>query len=86
VHGRRTGRLLRSAKQPAIPIVILTTSGSERDVATAYAHHANSYVVKPVDFEQFTRLMSDLGYYWLGWNHCKAPPMEGTEGTKVSTS
>ena len=54
----------------AIPIVILTTSGSQRDVATAYAHHANSYVVKPVDFEQFTRLMSDLGYYWLGWNRC----------------
>jgi hypothetical protein len=34
----------------------------------AYNHHANSYLVKPVSFEQFTQLMADLGYYWLGWN------------------
>ncbi len=35
----------------------------------AYDYHVNSYLVKPLDFEQFTRLMSDLGFYWLGWNH-----------------
>jgi len=52
-----------------IPVVILTSSAAERDVAEAYEHHANSYLVKPVDFGKFTVLMSDLGFYWLGWNH-----------------
>jgi CheY-like chemotaxis protein len=51
-----------------IPTVILTTSEAERDVARAYQHHANSYLVKPVDFTKFTKLMDDLGLYWLGWN------------------
>ena len=53
----------------AIPVVILTTSEAERDVAEAYAQRANSYLVKPLDFTQFTQLMDDLGFYWLGWNH-----------------
>lgn len=53
----------------SIPVVILTTSEAERDVAQAYQYHANSYLVKPVDFTNFTKLMDDLGYYWLAWNH-----------------
>jgi len=52
-----------------IPVVILTTSTAERDVVSAYAQHANSYLVKPVDFAAFTRLMHALGLYWLLWNH-----------------
>ncbi len=52
----------------AIPVVILTSSSAENDVARAYDYHANSYLVKPVDFDQFTRLMNDLGFYWLAWN------------------
>jgi CheY-like chemotaxis protein len=51
-----------------IPVVILTTSQAEQDVAMAYECHANSYLVKPVDFAKFTQLMDDLGFYWLGWN------------------
>lgn len=51
-----------------IPVVVLTTSEAERDIERAYEYHANSYLVKPVDFEKFTRLMDDLCYYWLGWN------------------
>lgn len=51
-----------------IPVVVLTTSSAERDLAMAYEHHANSYVTKPVDFESFSRLLSDLGFYWLAWN------------------
>jgi CheY-like chemotaxis protein len=51
-----------------IPIVILTSSTSEDDIAKAYELHANSYVSKPVDFEKFHELMDDLGYYWLAWN------------------
>lgn len=52
-----------------IPIVILTTSEAERDVAAAYEHHANSYLVKPLDFAKFTQLMEHLGFYWLRWNY-----------------
>jgi CheY-like chemotaxis protein len=52
----------------SIPVVILTTSGADRDIAQAYNRSANSYLVKPVSFEQFSQLMVDLGYYWLGWN------------------
>ncbi len=52
-----------------IPVVILTTSEAEKDLAAAYDYHANSYLVKPVDFDKFTKLMDDLGFYWLAWNH-----------------
>ena len=53
-----------------IPVVILTTSEAETDVARAYELHANSYLVKPVDFNKFARLMEELGFYWLKWNFC----------------
>lgn len=52
-----------------IPVVVLTTSSAERDIMGAYKSHANSFVVKPVDFSKFTQLMDELGFYWLGWNH-----------------
>ena len=52
----------------SIPVVILTTSEAERDLAMAYESHANSYLVKPVDFAKFTQLINDLGLYWLAWN------------------
>ena len=52
-----------------IPTVILTTSAAESDMVRAYECHANSYLVKPVDFSQFTKLMEIFGYYWLAWNH-----------------
>jgi CheY-like chemotaxis protein len=51
-----------------IPIVVLTTSEAERDVVRAYTHHANSYLVKPVGYDEFNKMMEDLGFYWLGWN------------------
>jgi len=51
-----------------IPVIVLTTSEAERDVARAYDNYVNSYLVKPVGFEEFSKLMNDLGFYWLGWN------------------
>jgi len=64
--------VLRTIKEDAelksIPVVVLTTSEAEKDVAKAYYNHANSYLVKPVGFEDFKKLMDDLGFYWLGWN------------------
>lgn len=51
-----------------IPVVVLTTSESETDVAEAYDHHANSYMVKPVTFDKFMDLADIIGFYWLAWN------------------
>lgn len=51
-----------------IPVVILTTSQAEADVARAYDCHANSYLVKPIEFSDFVALVRDLGCYWLDWN------------------
>ena len=51
-----------------IPVVVLTTSSADKDIAMSYEYHANSYVVKPMDFDKFEGLMDDLGYYWLDWN------------------
>ena len=56
-----------------IPVVIFTSSNQERDIADCYGAGANSYVVKPVDFDQFTDAIRDLGEYWLHLNH---PPAE----------
>jgi two-component system, response regulator len=61
-----------------IPVVILTTSDEERDVARAYDCYTNSYLVKPADYDKFLQLMNDLGEYWLRWN---CPPiLEDLEG------
>ncbi len=62
------GRIKADDDLRLIPVVILTTSEAEKDLARAYRHHANSYLVKPVDFGKFVQLMDDLGFYWLGWN------------------
>ncbi len=64
--------VLKTIKQDAelksIPVVVLTTSETEKDVERAYHNHANSYLVKPMGFDDFKKLMDDLGFYWLGWN------------------
>ena len=52
-----------------IPVVVLSTSASEADIAMAYSNNANSYLVKPVDFTQFSGLLETLGTYWMTWNH-----------------
>ncbi|MFH0880214.1 MAG: response regulator [Lentisphaerota bacterium] len=52
----------------AIPVVVLTTSDVEADRAKAYALHANSYLVKPVDCDAFSELIDVFGFYWLVWN------------------
>lgn len=52
----------------AIPVVVLTTSATEADRIRAYASHANSYLVKPLDFTQFQQVVQDLTVYWGVWN------------------
>lgn len=65
--------VLRQIKQSEhlkqLPVIILTTSQAEQDIASAYEHNANSFISKPMDYKKFSELMDDLGYYWLAWNH-----------------
>jgi two-component system, response regulator len=62
-------RLKSDNRTKSIPIVVLTSSSEEPDIEKAYALGANSYIVKPVDFEAFARAVSDVGLYWLLLNH-----------------
>ena len=56
----------------SIPIVILTTSQAEQDVVRSYSHHANAYVTKPVDLEQFILVIQSIEGFWL--EIVKLPP------------
>jgi two-component system, response regulator len=51
-----------------IPVVVLTSSQAGNDVKMACRYHANSYLVKPLEFNKFTELINHIGTYWLGWN------------------
>jgi CheY-like chemotaxis protein len=48
-----------------IPVVVLTTSANDADVARAYEHHVNSYLVKPDDYPRFDALLREVGHYWM---------------------
>jgi len=56
-----------------IPVVVMTSSQEEKDVAQTYELGVNSYVVKPVDFNAFTDLARQAGYYWLAINRTPTP-------------
>ncbi|WNV03273.1 response regulator [Candidatus Methylospira mobilis] len=55
-----------------IPVVVLTSSTEDRDVAESYQLGVNSYISKPLEFDQFAKTVSELGLYWLLVNR---PPL-----------
>lgn len=66
-------RIRADARTRLLPVVILTSSKEEQDMANAYSSGANSYVRKPVDFNQFVDAIGQLGLYWLVLN--EVPPL-----------
>ena len=64
-------RIKADERTKTIPVVVLTSSQEERDVVDSYRLGVNSYIVKPVDFDQFIDCVSELGLYWLV---CNQPP------------
>ncbi len=66
-------RVKADAQTRMIPVVVLTTSREERDIVESYRLGVNSYIVKPVDFEQFIEATRTLGLYWLLLNQ---PPVD----------
>lgn len=73
VEGLEVLRWIREERHTArLPVVILTTSNEERDLVRSYDLGANSFIRKPVDFEQFSDAIRTLGLYWLVLN--EPPP------------
>lgn len=77
VSGLEVLKVLKAdEKTKAIPVVVVTSSREDPDIKAAYGLGANSYVVKPVDFDAFLNAMSSLGLYWLLVNQ---PPKYGLD-------
>lgn len=67
-------RLRGDSRTKLLPVVILTSSKEEQDLINGYSLGANSYIRKPVDFNQFTEAVRQLGLYWLLLN--EPPPVK----------
>jgi CheY-like chemotaxis protein len=69
IDGMEVLRQIRGdARTRNVPVVVLTSSTEERDVVESYALGVNSYIAKPVDFDQFSNAMQTIGMYWLMLN------------------
>jgi AmiR/NasT family two-component response regulator len=64
-------RMKADERTQAVPVVVLTSSSEEHDLAESYRLGVNSYVVKPVDFGRFMESVGSLGLYWM---HVNQPP------------
>ena len=74
MDGREVLQAIRSNESTrTLPVVMLTTSTEPFDVEASYALGANSYIQKPVDFEQFVWAVKQVGLYWLVLNHPRTP-------------
>ena len=69
MDGRETLKAIKADPQlRSIPVVVLTTSAEDSDVAAAYQLGVNSYIVKPVDFEKFMEVAEQIEIYWCALN------------------
>ena len=66
-------KVKRDPRTRTIPVVVMTSSSEERDIYESYHLGVNSYVVKPVDFEQFSESIRQIGNYWLQLNQPPVP-------------
>ena len=66
-------RMKSDGRTKDIPVVILTSSNEDRDIKEAYALGVNSFVTKPIKFEEFAKVVAELGIYWLMVN---VPPVQ----------
>jgi len=79
VSGLEVLRAIRADERTrAIPIVILTSSAEQRDLIEGYRLGANAYIQKPVDFDEFRKVVHQIGMFWLVAN--QPPPVEMFEG------
>jgi len=62
-------KIKSDSRTRAIPVVILTSSSEDPDIEKCYQLGANSYIVKPVEFDNFAKTVSEVGLYWLVINH-----------------
>ncbi len=75
VSGMEVLRAIRADERTkAIPVVVLTSSKEERDVIDGYNCGVNAYAQKPVDFEQFSETVRELGMFWMLVNQVAPPP------------
>ena len=72
-------RIKTDPRTRVIPVVVLTSSREQRDIVESYQLSVNSYIVKPVDFEQFTEAMRQLGLYWVLLNQPPILPSKQNE-------
>jgi len=83
IDGLDVLRALKSdPRTKAIPIVILTASKEEQDLVKGYQLGANAYIQKPVDFDQFTKIVEQLGLFWLVVNQPPPPAAFSPNGEK----
>ncbi|KUO61058.1 two-component system response regulator [bacterium BRH_c32] len=61
-------KIKTTAELKKIPVIILTSSDSSKDIESSYSNYVNSYLVKPIDFSKFRKLLDDIGFYWLFCN------------------
>ena len=66
-------RLRTDERTRSLPVVVLTSSDEERDIVESYNLGANSFIRKPVDFDEFIDAVRQLGLYWLSMNRTRGP-------------